>query len=75
MTKQEMQLYAQKSQLTAFDIIHDYKALCIRTYNLADDMQIPLSRFGASQINTGYPTLTTEQLESLLKEIDEYIQP
>lgn len=74
MTKQEMKFYAQKSRVTSHDIIHDYEALCIRSYNLADEMQLPLSFLGPSQRDTGYTEITIKKLRILLDMIDEYIQ-
>jgi hypothetical protein len=56
------------------DMIHDYEALCIRSFNLADEMQIPLSFLGPSQMDTGYPEITIKKLRMLLEKIEEHIR-
>ncbi len=49
------------------DIIQEYRALCVRSYNLAHELEIPL--------RGSKPALMTyQELESLLCELDECIQ-
>lgn len=49
------------------DIIQEYKALCVRSYNLAHELEIPLR-------GSEPALMTCKELESLLHELDECIQ-